>query len=196
MEEFNPAPLVEEKPVKNKSGSGFGIFIDVLETVVLALVLFVVINAVSDRVRVENVSMQPTLYQGEFVLVNKLAYKWSTPKIGDIIIFPYPKDPTQNYIKRVIGVPGDVVSISNGTVKVNNETLVEPYIAAEPNYSGNWTVPEGKLFVLGDNRNNSSDSHAWGFVDIKQVIGKALVIYWPFNDFKILSYDLVVKAAS
>ena len=196
MENYRTEPILEEPPVKKSSRSScVGFAVDTLETVLLALILFLGINAVSDRVRVENISMQPSLYSGEFVLVNKLAYKLGSPHIGDIIIFPYPKDPAEKYIKRVIGVPGDTIQISNNTVYVNGQALEEPYIAQEPAYTGSWTVPAGQLFVLGDNRNQSSDSHVWGFVSIDQVIGKALVIYWPLNKLQILDYTEVVKAS-
>jgi signal peptidase I len=196
LENYRTEPIPEEQPVKKTSRSGcVGFAVDTLETVLLALILFLGINAVSDRVRVENISMQPSLYSGEFVLVNKLAYKLGSPHIGDIIVFPYPKDPVEKYIKRVIGVPGDTIRIANNTVYVNNQALEEPYIAQEPAYTGTWTVPAGQLFVLGDNRNQSSDSHVWGFVSIDQVVGKALVIYWPLNKMQILDYTEVVKAA-
>lgn len=196
MENFRTEPIPEEEPKKKPSRSGcVGFAVDTVETVLLALILFLGINAVSDRVRVENISMQPTLYSGEFVLVNKLAYKLGSPHIGDIIVFPYPKDPQEKYIKRVIGLPGDVVKVANGTVYVNNQPLDEPYIAAPPAYDGVWTVPQGDLFVLGDNRNQSSDSHVWGYVPVDTVIGRALVIYWPFDKFRILDQPEIVKAS-
>lgn len=196
MENFRTEPVPEEEPQKKSSRSGcVGFAVDTVETVLLALILFLGINAVSDRVRVENISMQPTLYSGEFVLVNKLAYKLGSPHIGDIIVFPYPKDPQEKYIKRVIGLPGDVVKVANGTVYVNNQPLDEPYIAAPPAYDGVWQVPQGDLFVLGDNRNQSSDSHVWGYVPIDTVIGRALVIYWPFDKFRILDQPEIVKAS-
>ena len=136
-----------------------GFWRDLIETVLMAVVLFLLLNAVTSRVRVYNISMQPTLYEGNLLVVNKFAYKLGTPKRGDIVIFHYQGTPTEDYIKRVIGLPGDTVNISNGVVQVNGQTLTEPYIAALPKYTGTWMVPEGELFVLGDNRNLSSDSH-------------------------------------
>jgi signal peptidase I len=160
---------------------------DVLETIFLAVFLFLGINAVSARIKVESVSMQPTLYEGDFVFVNKLGYRLGEPARGDIIVFRYPPDPTQiPYIKRVIGLPGDQVSISNGEVSVNGHLLTEPYIAAPPARGGSWVVPPDSLFVMGDNRNNSSDSRAWGFVPLDNVIGKAEVIYLPFRHWALL----------
>jgi signal peptidase I len=190
--------LSDTQPTRRKRSirSGcVGFFIDTVETLLLALVLFLIINAVSDRVRVENISMQPSLYSGEFVLVNKLAYKLGQPNYGDIVVFPAPPNPKERYIKRVIGMPGDQVRVSNGNVYVNNVKLTEPYIAAQTAYDGEWDVPAGSLFVLGDNRNASSDSHVWGFVSIDKVIGRALVIYWPFQKFQILEHPNIVKAA-
>ena len=188
--------LEPSRPEKRSIRSGcVGFVIDTVETILLALVLFVAINAVSDRVRVENISMQPTLYAGEFLLVNKMAYKLGAPNYGDIIVFPYPRNPEERYIKRVIGLPGDDVKIGNGEVRVNGQLFTEPYIAASPTYSGEWKVPAGSLFVLGDNRNQSSDSHVWGFVDINKVVGKALVIYWPLNVARLLDHPNIVKAS-
>lgn len=160
---------------------------DILETLVLSVVLFLVINGLSARIRVESISMQPTLYDGNFVLVNRIAYKVGEPGRGDVIVFRYPPDPDKEpYIKRVIGLPGDVVRIENRKVMVNGFPLSESYIMADPNYQGTWQVPEGNLFVLGDNRNNSSDSHSWGFVPLENIIGKAEVVYWPPERWQIL----------
>jgi signal peptidase I len=91
-------------------------------------------------------------------------------------------------------LPGDEIRVENGTVYINNRPLYEPYISEQPNYTGSWMVPEGEYFVLGDNRNNSSDSHLWGFVPEEDIVGRALLIYWPFNDFAILRSPDVVQA--
>jgi signal peptidase I len=162
--------------------------VDLLETIVLAVVLFFAINAVSARVRVDGFSMIPTLQNGEYVLVNRLAYKMELPVRGDIIVFVSPQSPDLDLIKRVIGLPGDTVKISAGKVEVNGQVLNEPYIAAAPIYNGEWSVPEGSLFVLGDNRNDSSDSHAWGLLPIKNVIGKAILIYWPIPEWNLIQH--------
>jgi len=172
-----------------------GFWRDLIETVLMAVVLFLLLNAVTSRVRVYNISMQPTLYEGNLLVVNKFAYKLGTPKRGDIIIFHYQGTPTEDYIKRVIGLPGDTVNISNGVVQVNGQTLTEPYIAALPRYTGTWMVPEGELFVLGDNRNLSSDSHEWGFVKQEWVVGKAVLVYWPLDRIRVLTSQNLVHAA-
>jgi len=183
-------------PEEKKQRPGFvGFAVDVLETFLLALILFFGINAVTDRVRVENISMMPTLQPGEFVLVNKIAYKIGEPTLGDVITFHYPRNPSENYIKRVIGLPGDLVAIRDGKVFVNEQELAEPYIAAPPAYANSWTVPEDSLFVLGDNRNQSSDSHSWGYVPMDYVVGKAEFIYWPLENFQLLSHPNIVRAS-
>jgi signal peptidase I len=194
LENFHSEEIPE--PIKKDKRSGcLGFTIDTIETVLLALVLFFGINAISARVRVENISMKPTLNPGEFVLVERIAYKIGQPRIGDIIVFHYPKDITQDYIKRVIGRPGDNVVIQGGKVTVNGTVLSEPYIAASPAYDGTWTVPSDSLFVLGDNRNQSSDSHSWGFVPLNLVVGKALFIYWPLQQFQVIDHPNVANAA-
>jgi len=169
-----------EQDVDARTSSGvIRFFIDLLETVILSALLFVGINAVSARIRVDGFSMEPTFSSGEFVIVNKLAYKLGTPNYGDVIVFHYPRDPEQEYIKRIIGLPGDIIRIENGHLFINDIAFSEPYIAEEPNYQSEWIVPEASLFVLGDNRNKSSDSHNWGPVPMDYVVGKAQIIYWP-----------------
>jgi len=181
-----PAPLEEKM--------NWGRFVlDIIETLVLAVVLFLGINAVSARVRVDGFSMRPTLEDGEFVLVSKLNYQFGSVQRGDIIVFHFPMDPEQELIKRVIGLSGDHIRVGEGTVSVNGQVLDEPYIAAAPAYSGEWDVPDGQLFVLGDNRNDSSDSHSWGLLPAENIVGKAVVIYWPPPLWKVIRHkDLLV----
>lgn len=164
------------------------LLLDVIETLGLAVVLFLAINFVSARVRVDGFSMVPTLKDGEFVLVSKVNYRFTPVERGDIIVFHFPMDPGQELIKRVIGLPGDVVRVQQGKVSVNGQVLDEPYIAAAPAYAGEWTVPPNQLFVLGDNRNDSSDSHSWGFLPFEKVVGKAVVIYWPPPFWEVIQH--------
>lgn len=195
MEELDTQPTTPESPVAESAGWG-RFFLDVLETLLLSAALFLVINALSARVRVDGFSMLPTLQDGEFILVNRLAYRFGTPQRGDIIVFHYPPDPKQDLIKRVIGLPGDTVSIQNGVVRVNNELLNEPYVAQPPRYTGNWVVPAGHLFVLGDNRNDSSDSHSWGMLPFENIVGKAVLIYWPVQNLQLIDHYDFVKATN
>jgi len=180
-------PSQDSQSIKN-------FFVDLFETIILAVVLFFAINAVSARVRVDGFSMVPTLQDGEYVLVNRLAYRTSLPDRGDIIVFVSPQTSDLDLIKRVIGLPGDHIRIMNGEVQVNGQVLDEDYIAAAPIYSGEWNVPEDNLFVLGDNRNDSSDSHAWGLLPIDNVIGKAILIYWPIPEWTLIEHVDTVAA--
>lgn len=164
------------------------ITLDVLETLFISAVLFLAINAISARIRVDGFSMEPSLHSGEFVIVNKLGYKFGSPERGDVIVFHFPRDPEQEYIKRVIGLPGDKVVVAGQQVQVNGVVLDEPYILQPPKYTGTWEVPEGHLFVLGDNRNNSSDSHNWGLVPLDYVVGKALIVYWPVEEWGLVEH--------
>jgi signal peptidase I len=187
----DPAEPEQEKP------GVLRVLVDIIETLVLSALLFAAINVISARIRVDGQSMLPTLNTGEFVIVNKLAYKVGSPKYGDIIVFHFPRDPEQEYIKRVIGLPGDQVMIAQKQVQVNGVLLEEPYIADPPLYEANWTVPDDSLFVLGDNRNNSSDSHNWGPVPMDYVVGKALFIYWPLDKWGFLgSYSTSAMGSS
>jgi signal peptidase I len=179
VEDIKSQPITEPGMLRERRSGLPSFIIDVLETLILAVVLFVAINAVSARIRVDGSSMEPTLHGGEYVLVNKLSYRLGQPDHGDVIVFYYPRDPEQEYIKRVIGLPGDRIDIRDGNVYVNGQLLEEPYIAAAPIYPGTWLVPDNSLFVLGDNRNNSSDSHSWGAVPNDYVVGKAVLTYWP-----------------
>lgn len=184
--------LAEQQPRK----SGFLRFIkDVLETLVLSIVLFVGVNVISARIRVDGASMEPTLATGEYVIVNRLSYRFGTPQRGDIIVFHPPLAPQEEYIKRVIGLPGDDVEVRNGTVYVNGQALDETYLNTKTNYPGTWRIPAGQLFVLGDNRNNSSDSHEWGTIAMDSIVGKAILVYWPPTDWELISHIPLVNAA-
>lgn len=169
--------------------------LDILETLVLAIVLYFGINAVSVRVRVDGTSMIPTLQNGEYILVNKLAYETGDPQRGDIVVFVFPVDPQEDLIKRVIGLPGEKVSVHNGVVTINDIPINEPYIAAAPLYDGDWVVPDDQLFVLGDNRNASKDSHQWLYLPLENVVGKAVLIYWPPPEWQIINHTKEVYAS-
>lgn len=195
MESYRTEAIPEPTTPQEKKSGFFRFVLDVLETLILSVLLFVGINSISARIRVDGFSMEPTLHTGEFVIVNKLAYKIGSPHIGDVIVFHFPRDPAQEYIKRVIGLSGDKVVISQDQVIVNGEVLHESYIAAHPAYQGTWTVPADSLFVLGDNRNNSSDSHNWGPVPMDYVVGKAVFVYWPPQDWGLINHALTASAA-
>lgn len=152
-----------------------------LETVLLALVLFVAVRSALQNTRVDGHSMEPTLHDGQYLMVNKLAYRLGMPNRGDIVVFPSPQDGGRALIKRVVGLPGEEVAIAGGQVYINGARLMEPYLA--PNHGlGDWgptVLGEGEYLVLGDNRNNSNDSRNFGPVREEELIGKAWFSIWP-----------------
>lgn len=150
---------------------------------VLPLPLRLLINISTARVRIDGYAMGTTLPNGSYVLADRQAYQQDEPKRGDIVIFQTPSSPNQDLLKRIIGLPGEVVSIDQGQVSINGTPINEPYISEKPLYTGEWKIPEGQYFVLGDNRNNSKDSHQWGTLPRKYIIAKAVWIYFPLSNF-------------
>ncbi len=177
------SPTIEDYSEPQKSKQPTEVVVrELVETLLLTFFIFFLVNGLVGRYRIEGSSMNPTLADGQYLLINNLSYYLSEPQRGEIIVFHHPTSEL-NLIKRVIGLPGDHVVIENGTVSVNGQALTEPYISAPPNYRGQWTVPEGNYFVLGDNRNASSDSHTWSFLPKDHIVGRADIIYWPFADW-------------
>ena len=192
----NQTELIPNQSQSKGKRSGFLSFlVDILETLVLSVVLFVSINIISARIRVDGDSMIPTLVSGEYVAVNRLSYQLGSPQRGDIIVFHFPRNPKEEYIKRVVGLPGDVVEVMNGSVYVNGQPLAENYLNVKMNYTGKWEVPADQLFVLGDNRNNSSDSHDWGTVPMDYVVGTAVLVYWPPPAWGLIDHVPLANAA-
>ena len=170
-------------------------FGELIQTVAIAGVLFLAVNLLSARIRVEGISMEPSLHEGQFVVVNRIAYRWNEAERGDIIVFRFPLNPSRRFIKRVIGLPGNTVTIRGGDVYIDGQILDEPYLAATPRYDGEWVIGPDELFVLGDNRNNSSDSQNWGPLPMEEIIGKAVLVYWPPSEAGLIPhYDLAVAA--
>ena len=170
-------------------------FGELLQTVLIAGVLFLAVNLLTARIRVEGISMEPSLHEGQFVVINRLAYRWNEADRGDIVVFRFPLNPSRRFIKRVIGLPGNTVTIRGGNVYIDGQVIEEPYIAATPRYDGEWIIGPDEVFVLGDNRNNSSDSQNWGPLSIEEIIGKAIFVYWPLSEVGIIPhYDLAVAA--
>lgn len=176
-------PRVVDAPAKTESRQPAELVVrEIIETLLLTFFIFWLVNSVVGRYRIDGNSMNPTLENGQYLLINNLSYYLDEPERGDIIVFHHPNSDL-NLIKRVIGLPGDHVEIRDGTVIVNGVALDEPYIQAAPNYSGSWDVPEDQFFVLGDNRNSSSDSHTWSFLPEENIVGQAMIIYWPYRDW-------------
>jgi signal peptidase I len=184
--ELEPLYSESEENIPEKPNL-LGILVDILETLLLSVVLFFLINAVSARIKIDGSSMEPNLHHGEFVIVSKINYRIGEPNRGDVVVFDFPRNITQEYIKRVIGLPGEHILIEDGIVIVDGTMLSEPYLNMAPQYEGEWVVAEDTLFVLGDNRNNSSDSHTWGLVPMNNVIGEALLVYWPPDSWGLIN---------
>ncbi len=161
---------------------------EVIETIVLTVLMFLVIRFAVQNFNIEGHSMEPGLHDQELILVDKWTYLFHPPSRGDVIVFIAPPQPSQDYIKRVIGIPGDRITIQNTTVIVDGVALKETYV--DPKNQGNtfesrpianMVVPPNDYFVLGDNRANSSDSRVWGFVPKQNIIGRAALVYWPLQ---------------
>ena len=134
--------------------------------------------------------MEPTLRTNQYLLVNKVTYMVGEPKRGDVVVLKFPQDPRRDFIKRVIALPGEEVEVRGGTVFVDGKGLTEPYILSRPAYSyPKKKVPAGSYFVLGDNRNNSHDSHVWDWLPKEYIIGKAWVSYWPMDTWGTVRHD-------
>jgi signal peptidase I len=176
-----------------------------LQIVAIALVLAVVIRLfVAEPRFIPSDSMLPSLEIGDRLVVEKISYAFRPPATGDIIVFEPPAQlqvygyPAHKaFIKRVIGTPDDVVQVHNGVVYLNDRPLSEPYIAAPPAYELNPVrVPAGSFFVMGDNRNNSNDSHVWGFLPQQNIIGRAIFRFFPFDRAGKLNQKLGFKDTS
>ena len=161
---------------------------EIVETIALTLIIFLVIRFAIQSYRVSGPSMLPGLQTDDYVLVNKIAYLFHAPERGDVIVFHYPLDTSEDFIKRVIGLPGDTVSLDNKTVQVDGVVLHEPYISEAYNPSGKTIkLPMDEYFVLGDNRPLSDDSRDWGFVPKADLVGKAVIVYWPLSNWELIN---------
>ena len=161
-----------------------------LRDLVLSLLLaFIVIFFLYQPVQVEGTSMLPKLSNNERIFINKFVYRFEPIQRGDIVVFWYPLDPSKSYIKRVVGLPGEWVSVVEGKVTINGKVLKEPYIPADAfdqqSYPPSFVEPD-HFYVLGDHRVSSNDSRVWGTVDRKYIYGKAVFVYWPFNQMGLV----------
>jgi signal peptidase I len=159
---------------------------DIFFSVAIAAVVIVFLY---QPVKVEGTSMLPWLQDQERIFVNKFVYRFEDISRGDIIVFRFPLDPSKSYIKRVVGLPGDIIEINEGLLVINGHEVPEPYVLAhfrDHVSSRPVVVPEGEFYVLGDHRNTSNDSRTWGTVARKYVTGKAVFAYWPLERFGVL----------
>jgi signal peptidase I len=170
---------------------------DLIETMVLVSVAFLVVNALIGRFRIEQVSMQPNLHEGEYVIVDKVSYAFRQPERGEIVVLKNPNPGQPDLIKRVIGLPGETIDVRGGQVHVNGQPLTEPYIKQlmASDYPAN-ELRAGQYFVMGDNRNNSEDSRIFGARPAGDIVGRAWIIYWPPPDWQILSRPSYAASAA
>lgn len=150
---------------------------------VKALVFFLFLQTyVVQGFVIEGACMEPALHSHEKIIVNKMIYKVQEPNVGEVVVFAYPLEPDKDFIKRVVGVPGDIIEIKDGYLYRNGKRMLEPFVQEYVFGSyGPVKVPEDKLCVMGDNRNNSHDSRSWGLLDRSLVKGRAEVKFWPFD---------------
>lgn len=162
---------------------------DIIAPLVAALVISALFQVTVASFKVYGSSMLPNIQPGEYVMVSKAAYFVHPPERGEVIVFHSPHSPNSDLIKRIIALPGDTVEVKSGTVFVNDTPLVEPYISEPPKY----TYPHQKIlaeyyFVLGDNRNNSSDSHKGWTVPRENIVGRAWLTYWPAHQWRAIEH--------
>jgi signal peptidase I len=170
---------------------------EIVETIILTVVIFFLIQTVVRNFRVVGSSMEPNLHDSQYLIVDKISYRLGEPRRGDVIVFEPPNRPGEDYVKRVIATPGELIEILNGQVIINNQPLDEPYIAHQGSYSmAARRVGPNELFVLGDNRNSSSDSHNWGMLTRDKLVGKAWVSYWPPSRWGIIPRDAPAASAT
>lgn len=187
--ESSSAPFIPG-PYSDDDGNMLGIALrEMAETVVLAIVIFLVIRVGVQNYRIEGQSMEPNFHNGEYLLVNKLAYRLGSFERGDVIVFHYPNDPTKDYIKRVVGLPGDTVEIRDARLFVNNIAVEEPYAHMPMMRDAPPTLVEpDHLYVLGDNRPASADTRSWGLLDQELVIGQAWLTIYPLDLFGLVAH--------
>lgn len=193
---------------------------DMLETAIFIVLIFLIVRGIVQNFKIEGSSMEPSLHSGQYILVNKLIYfnfdvnaplrllpgnadlpprviyPFHQPQRGDIVVFEYPGDVRKDYIKRVIGLPGETIEIRDGSVYVNGQLLDEPYLQGavticsinNPCSQGPVVVPHDAIFVMGDNRSNSSDSREWDALPLDHVIGQAWILYYPVSDWGVVPH--------
>ncbi|MCJ7805132.1 signal peptidase I [Patescibacteria group bacterium] len=171
-------------------------FLDIIEVIFMALALFLFIYLlILQPHKIKGASMMPNFPDSEFLLTDKVSYRFGEPKRGDVIVFKAPINENEEFIKRIIGLPGDKVEVKSGKFYVNDKLLDEHAYLDDSVYTSGAdfsqegtavVVPAGKYYVLGDNRPHSSDSRYWGFVTKKEITGRAWLIYWPINKIGIV----------
>jgi signal peptidase I len=163
---------------------------ELLEIALLVVTIYTFVNLSTVRAIVEGPSMQPNFYTGQLIIVSRFIYYFASPARGDVIVLHDPEDPSEDFIKRVIGLPGELVQLKQGRVYINGALLDEPYITefCDTCPDDSWKLDDQHYFILGDNRNHSLDSHRFGPIDRRLIVGQAWIRYWPLSDFAIIPH--------
>lgn len=189
------AKLEEAVPKKKEKSITYEILTWIRDLGIIIIVVLFVTTFVGEKTRVKGDSMEPNIHDGDNLILNKVTYRFSEPERFDIVVFPYEKDPSLNYIKRIIGLPGEEVNLRDGKIFINGELLEENYGMEEIRIYGNQgfpdatlIVPEDEYFVMGDNRNDSSDSRYKdvGTISKEEFLGKTWIRIWPLTDFGVV----------
>ncbi|MBI3943095.1 MAG: signal peptidase I [Chloroflexi bacterium] len=160
---------------------------ELIESLGLAVLLFFVLQSTIQNTRVEGSSMEPTLHNNQYILVDKLSYRLGLPLRGDVIVFHAPAEPGKDLIKRIIGLPGEQIEIQQGKIYINGQLLDPRYQLNTYTYSmPPQVIGPDQYFVLGDNRGNSNDSHIWGMLPRENIVGKAWITLWPPQQWGVL----------
>lgn len=187
---------MEEEPTfwsKLKDG-----LIDLIEFIAIVGALFVIIRFfIAEPHKVSGSSMVPNFHDGDYIITNKLTTRFGNPARGEVIILQNPRNTSQDFIKRIIGLPGEKIKVENGKVYIDGQTLYEPYLTSNTITQGGafladgeeMTVPDNQYFVMGDNRSGSSDSREWGPVTYQLIVGQAWVRYWPLKNGSLIKID-------
>ncbi len=169
--------------------------LDITEVIVFSIAIFLLVYLLLLQPhKIKGFSMEPNFSNGEYLLTEKVSYRFKNPKRGDVVVFKAPNSENEEFIKRIIGLPGEKVSIKQGKVYINGRQLKESYLPKETITLGmsflkeneEKNIPEGYFFVLGDNRNHSSDSRVWGLINKKAITGRAWIVYWPPQKIRIV----------
>ena len=160
---------------------------EIVEIVAITVLFFFLVRLLTQSYHINDNSMQPGLSGDSYVTINKLAYLFRSPQRGDIVVFHLPTNTGVDYLRRIIGLPGDTVQVESNHIIVNGTTLNEPYVSTNATPIVNaWKIPAGEYFVLGDNRPTSIDSRFWGPIPRSYIVGKAIFVYWPLNKLKLI----------
>ncbi len=186
-----PAPLAEPSSapaVTLPAARGSRLLREIVETALLTAIIFLLVNATIGRFKIDGSSMEPNLHHDERVIVDKVSFLFGKPQRGDVVVFSLDNQP-KDYIKRVVGLPGETIEVANGIVYIDGRPLEEPYIAPSTDrpYLAR-RLGDGEYFVMGDNRGNSSDSRSFGPIHLGNIVGRAWIIYWPPADWTIVPH--------